>query len=57
MNLIDNWPKTTEAAKEVQNQLRDQVILQDQFSAPKLIGGADVGFEENDAIARAAVVV
>jgi deoxyribonuclease V len=57
MNLIDNWPKTTEAAKEVQNQLRDRVILQDQFSAPKLIGGADVGFEENGAIARAAVVV
>ncbi|MFG3816683.1 hypothetical protein [Limnothrix redekei] len=36
MNLIDDWPKTTEAAKEIQNQLRDRVILQDQLSTPKL---------------------
>lgn len=51
------WPKTIDEAKIVQTTLRDRVIRHDQFSSVKWVGGADVGFEENGTIARAAVVV
>ena len=56
MNEID-WPRTIEQAKVVQDNLRDRVIRHDQFSPVQWVGGADVGFEENGTIARAAVVV
>jgi len=52
-----NWPTTPDEAIALQQQLRDQVILTDDFDAIRTVAGVDVGFEENNTIARAAVVV
>ncbi|MEM1368003.1 MAG: deoxyribonuclease V [Cyanobacteria bacterium P01_H01_bin.15] len=59
MNSIQShpWPNDAEAAAKIQNQLRSQVIKTDQFSEIKTVAGVDVGFEDDYAITRAAVVV
>lgn len=51
------WPQTSEAAIAIQQQLRDQVITQDQLGTVNLVAGVDVGFESGGAITRAAVAV
>jgi deoxyribonuclease V len=51
------WPKTIEQAKIVQQQLCSQVIKTDQLNAVQFVAGVDVGFEQNDTISQAAVVV
>lgn len=51
------WVKTTEEAKLIQQQLRTKVILENRFSEINYVAGVDVGFENDYAIARAAVAV
>jgi deoxyribonuclease V len=53
------WPKTPQDAIALQQQLRNQVILQDGFDAHtvRLIGGTDVGFEDQGKTTRAAIVM
>jgi deoxyribonuclease V len=51
------FPKTLEEAREIQQQLRTQVITEDQFKEVRYVAGVDVGFEENYAISKAAVVI
>jgi len=41
----------------LQERLRHQVLLTDDFGALRTVAGVDVGFEEDGAVARAAVVV
>ncbi|TAD77293.1 MAG: deoxyribonuclease V [Oscillatoriales cyanobacterium] len=57
MNDLHPWPRTIEQARIVQDQLRDRVILDDRLGEVRWVGGADLGFEEQGTIARAAVVV
>lgn len=51
------WPQSPDAAIAIQQQLRDQVITQDQLGTVNLVAGVDVGFESGGAITRAAVAV
>lgn len=50
------WPTTAQDAIVLQQQLRDQVVLQDTFEAVRIIGGTDVGFEDQGKTTRAAIV-
>jgi deoxyribonuclease V len=50
------WPTTPQDAIALQRQLRDRVILQDDFDTVQIIGGTDVGFEDRGTITRAAIV-
>ncbi len=52
-----DWPSTAEAAIEIQQQLRQEVITQDQLPAVKWVAGVDVGFEAEGSITRAAIAV
>lgn len=54
---MHSWPTTQTEAIALQQQLRDQVILVDAFGEVHTVAGVDVGFEDNNTIARAAVVV
>ncbi|MCF4969816.1 deoxyribonuclease V [Nostoc sp. CMAA1605] len=52
------WPQTLEAAITIQEELRNQVIIQDQIPATvKYVAGVDMGFEAEGTISRAAVAV
>ncbi|MEB3311627.1 MAG: deoxyribonuclease V [Snowella sp.] len=51
------WVTEIEAAKQLQNELRDRVIREDQFGTVQRIAGVDVAFAENNTITKAAVVV
>ncbi|MBE9013021.1 deoxyribonuclease V [Pseudanabaenaceae cyanobacterium LEGE 13415] len=51
------WALTAEAAIVIQQELRQEVITQDQFGVVNYVAGIDVGFEEEGAITRAAVAV
>jgi deoxyribonuclease V len=51
------WAITPDQAVKIQQQLRQEVITQDDFGAVNYVAGIDVGFEENGAITRAAVAV
>lgn len=51
------WVTEIGAAKQLQNELRDQVIREDCFEAVQRIAGVDVAFAENNTITKAAVVV
>jgi deoxyribonuclease V len=51
------WPTTLPEAQALQNELRTQVRLVDQPNPPQTVAGVDVGFLEDGAVARAAVVV
>jgi deoxyribonuclease V len=51
------WPLTVEEAIPIQLQLRSQVITQDQLPEIRYVAGVDVGFEDNYATTKAAVVV
>ncbi|NEO28245.1 MAG: deoxyribonuclease V [Kamptonema sp. SIO4C4] len=46
-----------EDAKKTQEQLRQQVILEDQLGDVQYVAGVDAGFEENYQITKAAVAV
>lgn len=51
------WALTAEAAIVIQQDLRQEVVTQDQFGTVQFVAGIDVGFEEDGAITRAAVAV
>lgn len=51
------WVTDIGAAKQLQNELRDQVIREDQLGTVQLIAGVDVAFAENNTITKAAVVI
>lgn len=51
------WPRTVSAARAVQERLRGQVIATDKLGKVRFVAGIDIGFEDNGAITRAAVVV
>jgi len=51
------WALTAEAAISIQQELRQEVVTQDQFGAVQYVAGIDVGFEQDGSITRAAVAV
>ncbi|BCL35149.1 deoxyribonuclease V [Nostoc sp. MS1] len=52
------WPSTVEEAIVIQEELRGQVITEDQFKQPvEYVAGVDMGFEADGTISRAAVAV
>ncbi len=57
LSLEHAWNVTPEEARAIQNRLRAQVITQDAFDEVRFVAGTDVGFEQNGAVTRAAVVV
>lgn len=54
---MHKWDVTPDEAVAIQNQLRDQVITEDDFGMIRMVAGVDVGFEDDGATTRAAVVV
>ena len=52
-----HWPTTVEEAIAIQKQLQPEVITEDQLPEVRYVAGVDMGFEEDYAISRAAVVV
>ena len=55
--LMHPWNLTPAQARELQLELRSQVIEVDRFEAPRWVAGVDVGFEEQGSVTRAAVAV
>jgi deoxyribonuclease V len=55
--VFGDWDGSITAARTLQTSLAERVVLQDDFAQPKLLAGFDVGFEEDDAVTRAAVVL
>jgi deoxyribonuclease V len=51
------WVLTAEAATEIQQILRREVITQDQLGEIRFVAGVDVGFEASGTVTRAAVAV
>ena len=52
-----DWPTTVEAAKAIQEQLRDTVVTSDRIDRVQFVAGVDAGFEEKGTVTRAAAVV
>jgi deoxyribonuclease V len=52
-----DWPTTAEAATVIQQQLRGEIIMEDQLGTVQRVAGVDVGFEEGGTITRAAIAV
>ena len=52
-----DWPENVAEARALQEQLRAQVITENQLGAIDTVAGVDVGFEEKGDITRAAVAV
>lgn len=51
------WDVTPQQAKEIQLQLRDKVIITDQYQDINYVAGVDVGFEEKNTFTRAAIAI
>lgn len=51
------WNVTPREGIEIQTQLAMKVVEEDDLGPVHLVGGVDVGFEENNTVTRAAVVV
>jgi deoxyribonuclease V len=56
-HLSHPWVKTVEEATQIQNQLRANVILEDQLGTVNYVAGVDIGFQDNYKITQAAVAV
>ncbi len=54
---MHQWDVSPKEAIEIQKSLQSHVNLQDDFGEIKTVAGVDVGFEENNAITRAAIIV
>lgn len=52
-----SWNVTPGEAVEIQNQLRAEVILQDDLGNIDYVAGVDVGFEDDGKVTRAAIAV
>lgn len=57
INSTHPWVKTVAEAKKIQERLRHQVIDSDCLTQVRYVAGVDIGFEDNYAISKAAVVV
>ena len=55
--LSHPWPVQVKEAIALQGQLRDRVISRDLLGPVHRVAGIDVGFEDQGAVAQAAVVV
>jgi deoxyribonuclease V len=51
------WPTSVAEAREIQAQLRDQVVRENTLGPVQWVAGVDVGFEDGGKTTRAAVVV
>lgn len=51
------WDVSTAEAREIQRKLAGKVILEDEFDAIHCVAGADIGFESNNKITRAAISI
>lgn len=51
------WNVSAAQARSIQERLRSEVIRADQITEVRKVAGIDVGFEENNRITRAAVVI
>ncbi len=56
-SLPADWPTTAAAAQALQTQLASQVVTQDDLPPIHTVAGVDVGFVENQRVARAAIAV
>lgn len=54
---MHTWDVSPKEAIAIQESLLDRVVPHDDFGEVKTIAGVDVGFEENNAITRAAIAV
>lgn len=54
---LNSWPTRSRDAIAVQQELRDQVVRQDDDGPVRCVAGVDVGFEAGGTITRAAVAV
>lgn len=54
---MHTWPTTIPEAIALQEQLRSQVVVADDFAEVRTVAGVDVGFEAENTVTRAAVVV
>lgn len=52
-----SWPATAEEAVELQQQLRSQIVTEDQLGQIQRVAGVDVGFESGGSVTRAAIAV
>jgi deoxyribonuclease V len=52
-----SWPQTIEEAIAIQEQLRSEVITDNQLSTVRYVGGVDVGYDDLDTMSQAAVTV
>ena len=55
--LSHPWRVTPQQAISIQNELRHQIITQDDFGEINTVAGVDVGYENSGRATRAAVVV
>lgn len=55
-SFMHDWNVTPKQAIEIQKKLASTVSTQDEFGELALVGGLDVGFEQNNTVARAAAV-
>lgn len=51
------WNVTPREARDIQDELRHHVVTVDRFDPPAILAGVNVGFEENNTVARAAVAL
>jgi deoxyribonuclease V len=51
------WDLSPKQARELQENLRKEIIIENQLPQPDLVAGVDVGFEQEGSITRAAVAV
>jgi deoxyribonuclease V len=56
-DLQHPWDVTPAEAVAIQNRLRERVICEDTFAPVQRVAGVDIGFEDQGATTRAAVVV
>lgn len=56
-NVNHDWDISPAKAIQIQKELRDQVILTDDFASITTIAGVDVGFEKMSNTGKAAIVV
>lgn len=56
-DVFGDWDGSVAAARALQAELAQRVSLQDDFAEPHLLAGFDVGFEDEGAVTRAAVVL
>jgi deoxyribonuclease V len=51
------WPQTIEEAIAIQEQLRSEVITENQLETVRYVAGVDVGYDSPEEVSRAAVTV